>query len=107
MIDAKGVISLVPVRRREKGEQKIRDSPTMLLKTKVNKNDNLTYPTISMKTNALFFLSHDMYEKKGTWLKPPVENGDGGVHPRPLSLSSLGGSGHLRSVRISPPVGGW
>ena len=26
-----------------------------------------------MKTNGLFFPSHDMYERKGTWLKPQVE----------------------------------
>ena len=50
----------------EKGNKKIRDSPTMLLKTKGNKNDNLTYATISMKTNYLFFISHDVYESKWT-----------------------------------------
>jgi hypothetical protein len=44
----------------------------MLLKTKENENDNLTYPTISMKTNGLFFLTHDMYENKGT-CSPPGE----------------------------------
>jgi hypothetical protein len=49
----------------KKGEQKIKVDPTMLLKTKGNENDNLTYPTISMKTKGLFFLSHDMYERKG------------------------------------------
>ena len=37
----------------------------MLLKTKENKNDNLTNPTISMKANQLFFLTHDIYESKG------------------------------------------
>ena len=50
----------------KKGNKKLRDSPTMLLKTKGNRNDNLTNPTISMKTNGLFFLSHDMYERKGS-----------------------------------------
>ena len=50
----------------KKGNKKLRDSPTMLLKTKGNKNDNLTYPTISMKTKGLFFLSHDVYERKGS-----------------------------------------
>jgi hypothetical protein len=58
----------------------------MLLKTKGNENDNLTYPTISMKTKGLFFLSHDMYERKGTWLKPQVENGDRSARPTPLAL---------------------
>jgi hypothetical protein len=50
----------------KKGNKKIRDNPTMLFKTKGNKNDNLTYPTIFMKTNGLFFLSHDVYERIGS-----------------------------------------
>jgi hypothetical protein len=73
----------------KKGNKKLRDSPTMLLKTKGNKNDNLTYPTISMKTNGLLFLSHDVYERKGTWLKPQVENGDRSTSSRPLLVGAL------------------
>ncbi len=38
----------------------------MLLKKKGNKNDNLTNATISMKTNYLFFYTHDVYESKWT-----------------------------------------
>jgi hypothetical protein len=48
----------------KKGKQKIKVDPTMLLKTKGNRNDNLTNPTMSMKTNGLFFLPHDVYENK-------------------------------------------
>ena len=58
----------------------------MLLKTKRNKNDNLTYPTISMKTNGLFFLSHDVHESKGTWLKPQMEIEDRGVRKAARAL---------------------
>ena len=61
----------------------------MLLKTKENVNDNLTYPTICMKTNDLFFVTHDVYERKGTWLKPQVENGDRSTSSRPLLVGAL------------------
>ena len=39
-----------------------------------------------MKTNDLFLITHDMYERKGTWLKPQVENGDRSARPTPLAL---------------------
>jgi len=73
----------------EKGNKKLRDSPTMLLKTKENRNDNLTNATISMKTNYLFCDTHDVYENKYTWLKPQVESMDGRVRPRRLRFCSL------------------
>ena len=38
----------------------------MLMKTKEERSDILTNATILMKTNGLFFLSHDMYESKGS-----------------------------------------
>jgi hypothetical protein len=43
-----------------------------------------------MKTNDLNSLTHDVYEKKGTWLKPQVENRDGCVRQRRLEFCSLG-----------------
>ena len=40
---------------REKGELKIKEEPTILMKTKENENDRLDDPTILMKTNDLAF----------------------------------------------------
>ncbi len=54
----------------KKGNRKLRDSPTMLMKTKEEISDILTNATMLMKTNGLFFLSHDMYENKGTCSPP-------------------------------------
>ena len=45
--------------------KKIRNNPTMLLKTKENQSDNLTNPTMLMKTNNLIFRTHDVYENRG------------------------------------------
>ena len=39
-----------------------------------------------MKTNGLFFISHDVYESKGTWLKPQVEKGKGGAPKAAVAL---------------------
>ena len=50
----------------------------MLLKTNEDMTDILTNATMLMKKNDLHSLTHDVYEKKGTWLKPQVENRDGG-----------------------------
>ena len=57
----------------KKGELKMQDSPTMLLKTNEDGTDILTNATMLMKTNGLHSLTHDVDEKKGTWLKPQVE----------------------------------
>ena len=46
----------------------------MLLKTNVEKLSAFGLSTMTMKLKNLFCSSHDMYEKKGTWLKTPVEN---------------------------------
>jgi hypothetical protein len=62
----------------------------MLLKTNEDRTDILTNATMLMKTTDLHSLTHDVYEKKGTWLKPQVENRDGGVRPRPLWFYPLG-----------------
>ena len=51
--------------------------PTMLLKTNIEKMSVWGYATMSMKIKGLFCHSHDMYEKKGAWLKLSVENGEG------------------------------
>ena len=38
----------------------------MLMKTKEEGSDILTNATMLMKTNSLFFIPHDMYERKGS-----------------------------------------
>ena len=49
---------------------------------------------MSMKIRGLFHYSHDIYEKKETWLKPQVENGDGGGRQRPLWFCRFGRFNH-------------
>jgi len=51
----KGFIAPLRVRGRKKGNLKMKEEPTMLLKTKENKNDILDDPTIFMKIKDLFF----------------------------------------------------
>ncbi len=41
----------------------------MLMKTKENRSDNLTYPTMLMEINDLILRGHDMHENKDTYLK--------------------------------------
>jgi hypothetical protein len=48
----------------------MKDDPTMLLKTKEERVDFLTDPTIYMRTKDLFRYSHDVYESKWTYLEP-------------------------------------
>ena len=50
----------------EKGELKNEATPTMLLKTRVEKMSVLATPTIFMKTSNLSRDSHDIYETKGS-----------------------------------------
>ena len=54
---------LLGVGQGKKGDKKLRDSPTMLMKTKEERSDILTNATMLMKRKGLFFISHDMYEK--------------------------------------------
>ena len=58
----------------------------MLMKTKEEGSDILTNATMLRKTNGLLFLPHDMYENKGSYLKPQGENGDGGARKIALAL---------------------
>jgi hypothetical protein len=50
----------------KKGNLKMKDDPTMLLKTKEERSDFLSDPTMSMIIRGLFYHGHDMYEKKWT-----------------------------------------
>ena len=50
----------------EKGEIKNEATPTMLLKTHVEKMSALATPTIFMKTSDLGLDSHDIHENKGS-----------------------------------------
>ena len=50
----------------EKGELKMKATPTMLLKTHVEKMSVWATPTIFMKTTDLSRDSHDIYENKGS-----------------------------------------
>ena len=52
--------------RREKRELKNEATPTMLLKTNVEKMSALATPTIFMKTSDLGRDSHDIHENKGS-----------------------------------------
>ena len=52
--------------RREKGELKNEATPTMLLKTRVEKMSVLATSTIFMKTRDLSRYSHDIHENKGS-----------------------------------------
>ena len=58
----------------------------MLMKTKEERSDILTNATMLMKTKGLFFQPHDMYESKGTCLKPQGDNRDQGAHKTALPL---------------------
>ena len=42
----------------------MRATPTMLLKTHVQKMSGLEHPTMLMKTSNIEFIGHDAYEKK-------------------------------------------
>jgi hypothetical protein len=48
----------------KKGELKMQEDPTMLLKTNENMTDILTNATMLMKTSDLNSLTHDVDEKK-------------------------------------------
>jgi hypothetical protein len=50
----------------------------MLFKTKIERISVFREPTMSMKINGLFHQVHDVDEKKSGWIKPQVENRDGG-----------------------------
>ncbi len=52
--------------RREKRELKNEATPTMLLKTHVEKMSVLATPTIFMKTRGLSRVGHDIHENKGS-----------------------------------------
>jgi hypothetical protein len=52
--------------RREKGDLNLKATPTMLLKTHVEKMSVLATPTIFMKTSDLGRDSHDIHENKGS-----------------------------------------
>jgi hypothetical protein len=59
---------LIAARRdgaQKKGELKIKAHPTMLLKIKEQRSDNLTNATMLMKTNSLNFRCHDIDENRG------------------------------------------
>jgi hypothetical protein len=59
----------------------------------------LTNATILMKTNDLHSLTHDVYEKKGTWLKPQVEKNGGDIRLRPLLARPRGSSTYEHRAR--------
>ena len=64
--DTKTFSSLHRRERREKRELKNETTPTMLLKTHVEKMSVLATPTIFMKTIDLSRYSHDIHENKGS-----------------------------------------
>jgi len=72
----------------EKGELKMKATPTMLLKTHVEKMSVWATPTIFMKTIDLSRLGHDIYEKNGSYA------------PRSIDLNALGGS--TRGAGVNP-----
>jgi hypothetical protein len=55
VLDVKGISGLTGRREARKGELNIREGPTMFLKKKENRSDNLDGPTISSKTKGLVF----------------------------------------------------
>ena len=48
----------------EKGNLKMRATPTMLLKTHVEKMSPFSEPTMLMKTSNIEFIGHDVHENK-------------------------------------------
>jgi hypothetical protein len=66
LIQSKAVTPLARKMEGVKNLRKIGDGPTMCMKTKENRSDKLTDPTMFMKTNGLIFVTHDVYEKQGT-----------------------------------------
>ena len=60
------VIEYAPAKRGKKAEQKMKASPTMLLKTHVEKMSVWATPTMFMKTSDLGRHSHDIHENKGS-----------------------------------------
>jgi hypothetical protein len=64
----KKLLSLHQRRERgEKGEIKMKATPTMLLKTQVEKMSLLPTPTIFMKISHLNRYSHDIHENKDSY----------------------------------------
>ena len=74
--------------RSEKRELKNETTPTMLLKTHVEKMSVLATPTIFMKTSDLSRYSHDIHENKGSYT------------PQPTALNALEGS--ALGARVNP-----
>jgi hypothetical protein len=55
LADDKRFIDFLPVGRRNPGEFNFREGPTMSLKIKENRSDNLDGPTMLLKTSNLIF----------------------------------------------------
>jgi hypothetical protein len=62
--DAKGVIEKLRTGRRKKGDQKLKASAIMLLKTNIEKMSVLGLAIISLKIKDLSYSSHYVYENK-------------------------------------------
>jgi hypothetical protein len=85
-VSDKEQFSLIRSRERnEERELKNEATPTMLLKTHVEKMSVLATPTIFMKTSDLSQYSHDIHENKGSY--PP-----GSTAPGPWGLDAGGRS---------------
>src|SRR5208283_2486809 len=65
-------------------------SLAMLMKTNVEKMAFCRLLAMLMKTIYLKSLSRDVDEKKESWLKPEVENGEGGVRQGPSWFCPFG-----------------
>ena len=81
--------------RREKRELKNEATPTMLLKTHVEKMSVLATPTISMKTSDLSGYSHDIHENKGSYAP-------GSTAPNPDFSPGLGTVGRSTAIILPP-----
>jgi hypothetical protein len=66
----------------KKGELKLKVSPTMFMKTKENESDKWAYPTMLMKTKAVSFLGHDVYENNDSYGELEVESEESSSGPR-------------------------
>jgi hypothetical protein len=76
--DTKGFILLLRLRRRKKGELKTCSWTQDVIENKYKRNLVFREPTMPMKIKGLLHQTQDIYEKKAGWLKPQVENRDGG-----------------------------
>ena len=77
IVDDKGLISPLRAPRQTRGKLKVKEEPTMLLKTHIEKMSLLREPIMLMITKTLSNGTHYVSQNKGVTSNPPPKTGSG------------------------------